>query len=386
MKIQALVFLHCSTKTQEISFMFHFQRCKSVIPSSVFLEVCAVILVLAGATAFLRAHGNNTSHNNPLNHAPLTQSPPTEQSSNKATKQPNAYTTEITEWRKARENKLRSDNGWLTVAGLYWLKQGENWLGTIPTSNVLLPKKAPATLGSLRLDGDTLNPRLHFFPVTNIPVNITKADGTPVNPILDSAQTLAFDNDNGSKPDIISIGDLSMFVVRRTTKSGLRFGIRLRDKASAARQHFKGCTWFPVKPEYRTEARFTPYAEPKTIEIENILGGLEKHTAIGTLDFTLNGKEYKLEAEQEGNKLFINFRDETSGKAGVNETYPAGRFLYAELPQNGVTVLDFNKAENPPCAFTNFATCPLPPRINWLKTKIEAGEKTHHPYEENNRH
>ncbi len=376
---------------KQLHFMFNLQRCTSVIPSSVFLELCAVVLVLAGATAFLRAHTSNapthtTSHIPTPSLPQATKQPSPKQPSNQVTKQPNDYTAEITEWRKNREAKLRADNGWLTVAGLYWLKQGENWLGTIPSSNVLLPKKAPATLGSLRLDGDTLNPRLHFFPVTTVPVSITRADGTPVNPILDSAQTLAYDDDNGTRPDVMSIGDLSMFVVRRTTKSGLRFGIRLRDKASAARLNFKGCSWFPVKPEFRTEARFTPYAEPKTIEIENILGGLEKHTAIGTLAFTLRGKQYTLEAEQEGKKLFINFRDETSGKEGANETYPAGRFLYAELPQNGVTVLDFNKAENPPCAFTNFATCPLPPRTNWLKTRIEAGEKTHHPHDDNGTH
>jgi hypothetical protein len=340
-----------------IGNFFPFILLYTVTPLALFSNLCAVALTLVGATAFLRAQ-SATKH---------TQSISTDTD----------YAKELQSWRKERESKLRADNGWLSVAGLLWLKQGENWLGSLPSNNVRLPEKAPATLGSLRLDGDSAAPRFRFFPVTNLPVTITRGNGTPVNPLLDSSQTLAFDNDNGSKPDIISIGDLSMFVVRRTDRSGTRFAIRLRDKNSEARKNFKGCSWFPAKPEYRVKARFTAYDSPRTVEIENILGGQEKHTAAGYVEFRLGNKEYKLEAEQEGDKLFFNFRDETSGKA----TYPAGRFLYSDLPQNGVVTLDFNKAENPPCAFTNFATCPLPPRMNWLKARIEAGEKTHHPHE-----
>jgi hypothetical protein len=289
-----------------------------------------------------------------------------------------AYKREIEEWRKKYEANLRKENGWLTVAGLYWLKHGENWLGTIPSSTIQLPKKAPATLGSLRLEGDTANPRIHFFAVTAVPVRVLRGNGTESNILHDSSQTLAYDDDSGSKPDVITIGELSMYVVRRTNKSGTRFAIRLKDNGSEARKHFKGNTWFAVKPEYRITARFVQYEQPKTVEIENILGGIEKHTTVGYAEFRIGKNTYTLDAEREGDKLFFNFKDETSGKA----TYPAGRFLYADLPQNGVVTLDFNKAENPPCAFTSFATCPLPPRKNWLKTRIEAGEKTHHPYDE----
>lgn len=288
-----------------------------------------------------------------------------------------AYKREIEEWRKRYEANIRKENGWLTVAGLHWLKHGENWLGSIPSSTILLPKKAPATLGSLRLEGDSANPRIHFFPVTSVPVRVTKADGTESNILHDSSQTLAFDDDLGSKPDIISIGELSMFVVRRTNKTGTRFALRLKDNGSPGRKNFKGNKWFAVKPEYRINARFVNYETPKTVEIENILGGIEKHVTIGYAEFQIGKNIYTLDAEREGDKLFFNFRDETSGKT----TYPAGRFLYADLPQNGVVVLDFNKAENPPCAFTSYATCPLPPRKNWLKTRIEAGELTHHPYD-----
>jgi uncharacterized protein (DUF1684 family) len=289
-----------------------------------------------------------------------------------------SYKQEINQWRVLYEQGLRSPKGWLTVAGLFWLKQGDNWAGSLPGNAILLPKKSPATLGSFRVDGDEQNPVVRLFPVTNVPVSITRADGSTPNLLLDSSQILTFDNDNGSKPDIVSIGDLSMFVVRRTDRAGTRFALRVRDSNSTARQTFKGCTWFPVKPAYRIEARFITYDSPKTVEIQNILGGLEKHTALGYAEFRLGKETFRLEAEQEGNKLFFNFRDQTSGKA----TYPAGRFLYADLPHNGVVTLDFNKAENPPCAFTSFATCPLPPRTNWLKVGIEAGEKTHHPHDE----
>jgi uncharacterized protein len=293
-----------------------------------------------------------------------------------------SYKQEIEQWRVLYEQRLRAPKGWLTVAGLHWLKQGDNWAGSLPTNAIVLPKKSPATLGAFRLDGDGQNAIVRFFPVTNVPVTVIRADGSKPNLLLDSAQILGFDNDSGSKPDLVSIGDLSMFVVRRTDQSGTRFALRVRDSNSMARQTFKGCTWFPVKPAYRIKASFINYDTPKTVEIENILGGREKHTALGYAEFRLGRNTFRLEAEQEGDKLFFNFRDETSGKA----TYPAGRFLYADLPQNGVVTLDFNKAENPPCAFTSFATCPLPPRTNWLKARIDAGEKTHHPFEETSKH
>lgn len=293
-----------------------------------------------------------------------------------------AYKREVEEWRKRYEANLRKDGSWLTVAGLFWLQNGENWLGSLPTSTVRLPEKAPATLGSIRITGDAANPTIHFFPVTTVPVTVRRADGSSPNLLLDSSQKLAFDNDSGSSPDVISVGELSLYVVRRTSKQGTRFAIRLKDSGSEARKHFKGNAWFAVKPEYRINARFVEYETPKTVEIENILGGIEKHVTVGFAEFRIGKNTYTLDAEREGDKLFFNFRDRTSGKA----TYPAGRFLYADLPQNGVVTLDFNKAENPPCAFTSFATCPLPPRKNWLTVSIEAGEKTHHPFDETSKH
>ncbi|MCS6808334.1 MAG: DUF1684 domain-containing protein [Bacteroidota bacterium] len=282
-----------------------------------------------------------------------------------------SYIAEVEAWRKAHEEKLRAENGWLSLVGLHWLESGDNWLGSDVSNTIRLPSQAPATLGVLRVDSDTSMPHLRFFPATNVPVVVTRADGSVVNLMVDSSHTLAFDDDRGSKPDIISVGDISLFVVRRMTKAGMRFGVRVRDKASPARMSFKGCVWFPVKPECRVRARFHEYSVPKIIDIENVLGGIERRSIVGRLEFTIQGKYCSLEVEKQGSKLFCNFRDGTSGTT----TYPAGRFLYAELPSNGRTILDFNKAENPPCAFVGFTTCPLPPRGNWLPVSIEAGEK-----------
>ena len=168
-------------------------------------------------------------------------------------------------------------------------------------------------------------------------------------------------------PDQFKVGSLKLGVIKR----GNRYGLRVRDKNSPARLHFKGLKWFPARANYRVIATFTPYDEPKEIIIMNVLGDELKLKTPGLLTFTLNGQKFELRpVVEDEKKLFIIFRDLTAGKT----TYPAGRFLYADLPKDGKVVLDFNRAENPPCAFTEFATCPLPPRQNFMKIAINAGE------------
>src|SRR6516162_5455203 len=157
-----------------------------------------------------------------------------------------------------------------------------------------------------------------------------------------------------------------MFVIQRAN----RFGIRLKDKNSATRKAFSGLKYFPVQEQYRVEARFLPYDPPKKIAVPNILGDTEEEPSPGYVEFTLSGQKCRLDPVSAGDELFFIFRDLTSGK----ETYPSGRFLYTDMPKNGEVVLDFNKAVNPPCAFTPFATCPLPPKQNHLPIRIEAGE------------
>jgi len=166
--------------------------------------------------------------------------------------------------------------------------------------------------------------------------------------------------------------DLTLFVIKR----GDRLGIRLRDTKSKMRREFKGLHWFPVKESYRIEAKWVAYAQPKAIAIPNVLNQIEEQKSLGYAIFQLNGKEHTLEPVVEGQELFYIFKDMTAGK----QTYPAGRFLYSEMPVNGKVILDFNKAHNPPCAFTPYATCPLPPKQNRLQTRIEAGELTYGHY------
>jgi len=173
-------------------------------------------------------------------------------------------------------------------------------------------------------------------------------------------------SDAEDSADQLQIAGLSISVIHR----GNRYGVRLWDPASPARQHFNGLHWFPVNEKYRLTARFVAYGKPKMIPITNVLGDTEPEASPGYVEFTLDGQRLRLEPVSEDQRLFFIFRDLTAGP----ETYPAGRFLYASPPTNGQVELDFNKAENPPCAFTAYATCPLPPRQNQLAVRITAGE------------
>ena len=267
---------------------------------------------------------------------------------------PTSYQQEIEQWRHRYEAALRADDGWLTLAGLFWLREGENTVGTGGKNSFVLPKgSAPILAGIFEFrDGTT-----SFQPAVG--ANFT-LNGQP----LGSRVTLK--PDSSGSPDVLRLKDLSMFVIQRAN----RFGIRLKDKNSATRKAFSGLKYFPVQEQYRVEARFLPYDTPKKIAVPNILGDTEEEPSPGYVEFTLNGQKCQLDPVSAGDELFFIFRDLTSGK----ETYPSGRFLYTGLPKNGEVVLDFNKAVNPPCAFTPFATCPLPPKQNHLPIRVEAGE------------
>jgi uncharacterized protein (DUF1684 family) len=194
---------------------------------------------------------------------------------------------------------------------------------------------------------------------------IVKVNGQPA-----TEADLKIDSNN-VKPDVLTVGELKLTVIKRSN----RIGLRVRHLNSRARREFKGLHWFPIRKSLRVVATFTPFEKPREMTIVNVLGDELKMTNPGLLTFTLNGRTYQLKPVVENDhELFIIFRDRTAGKS----TYPAGRFLYTDLPKEGKVILDFNKAENPPCAFTKFATCPLPPRQNFLPIKIEAGELTYH--------
>lgn len=271
-----------------------------------------------------------------------------------ASAQTAGYREEVEKWRADYEADLRQDNGWLSLAGLFWLKEGNNTFGTGSGNNIVLPPgSAPEVAGAFFFhNGET---QLHPSPSTRILLN-----GAPLH------ATAPLEPDTSGKPDRITLGWLSMIVIHR----GARYGIRLWDNHNPARSNFGGTHWFPIRESNRVIAQFTPYPQPKMIPILNILGDTEPTPSPGFATFEWKGKPCNLEPVSEDNVLFFIFKDATSGK----ETYPAGRFLYAALPRDGKVVLDFNEAQNPPCAFTPYATCPLPPKQNHLPVAIEAGE------------
>lgn len=268
-----------------------------------------------------------------------------------------AYRAEVQKWRADREARLKADGGWLTVAGLFWLKEGENRFGTGAAADIVLPEgSAPARAGVFELKGDQVTVALQ--PGVN-----GRIAGRPVS----EASTMQ--SDTSGSPDVLEMGALSLNVIKR----GDRYGIRLKDKNSPVRKGFTGLKWFDVKEDYRVEARWVSYPQPKPVRVQNVLGQTETMPSPGHAEFTLNGTPVRLDGvleEPRAEELFFILRDRTSGK----ETYGAGRFLYAGLPKAGKVVLDFNKAYNPPCAFTPYATCPLPPRQNWMPVRVEAGE------------
>jgi uncharacterized protein (DUF1684 family) len=269
-----------------------------------------------------------------------------------------AHQNEIQKWQSNRLASLTKDDGWLTLVGLFWLNEGENKFGSDAKNAVVLPKeKAPAVAGSLWLE------KGHVRLAARSGVEIT-ADHKPV-----TAFDLKDDNDDNG-PTILKLGSLLINVIKR----GERIGVRVKDTESRTRREFKGLEYFPIDSKWRIEARFEPYQPPKTIPITNVLSMTDDETSPGALAFEVDGKTYRIDPilEKGETDLFIMIADGTTGR----ETYGAGRYLYVSPPDaTGKVVVDFNKLYSPPCAFTNFATCPLPPQQNHLPFRIDAGEK-----------
>jgi uncharacterized protein (DUF1684 family) len=269
-----------------------------------------------------------------------------------------SYRREIEQWRTRRVERLRAEDGWLSVVGLSWLEPGKNAVGGGDGNRVALPAgKAPPFVGTLDRDGGAVT--FHAAPGSGVTV-----EGRP-------AVSLPMRSDADGEPTVLSVGTVFFYVIRR----GDRLGVRVKDSQSDARRDFHGIESFPVQPDWRVEARFEPYDPPREIPIPNVLGMNEPGKSPGALVFEREGKTYRLDPilEEGETNLFVIFGDRTNGK----ETYGAGRFLYAAPPVDGRTVLDFNKAYNPPCVFTAYATCPLPPSQNKLPIRIEAGEKVY---------
>jgi uncharacterized protein (DUF1684 family) len=268
------------------------------------------------------------------------------------------YRAQVQKWRDERETRLKADGGWLTLAGLFWLKEGKNRFGTSPSNEIVLPEgSAPPAAGSFEVKGEQVS------------VQLEPGVSGRLGPRSLLAGPLVMKTDRAGAPDVLELGALSMLVIER----GGRSAIRLKDRNSPVRKGFTGLKWFDVAEAYRVEAKWVAHPQPKPVRVPNILGQVETMPSPGYAEFTLAGKTLKLDGVLEdphAEELFFILKDQTSGK----DTYGAGRFLYAGLPKAGKVVLDFNKAYNPPCAFTPYATCPLPPPQNWLQVRIEAGE------------
>jgi len=267
-----------------------------------------------------------------------------------------AYRAETEAWRQAREARLRAPDGWLTLVGLVWLKPGANRFGSARDNDVILPAAAPAHAGT--------------FVVADRAVTLALEPGAALTLNGGPPRAGAFATDAAPKPDVLRAGTVSWQVIER----GDRLGVRVRDGASPARARFAGCRWYPIDPAYRVVARLAPNARAADIVVPDASGGKQTLKGTGTLELALRGQTVRLDPMLDGddeNDQMIVFRDATSGR----DTYGGGRFARALRQKDGTFVVDFNRAYAPPCAFTPYATCPLPPPQNRLKVAIEAGER-----------
>lgn len=266
-----------------------------------------------------------------------------------------AYTQEIQKWRQQRVERLTKASGWLSLVGLDWLKDGRNTLGSAQDNDIVIPT-APAHLGTIVLSGAKANIVLD-----------AKAGAT-----IDGAAKLESEllDDAHEKPTAVAFGTTNFYLIKREDK----YGLRIKDSEAPTRKQFAGIDYFEIDPSWRVEAKWEPYDPPHEVDEPNVIGQMDKVIVPGAAVFERDGQTIRVEPviETPGDtELFLVFADKTSGK----ETYGAARFVYSEPPKDGKVIIDFNKAYNPPCAFTPYATCPLPTAQNRLKARVTAGEK-----------
>jgi uncharacterized protein (DUF1684 family) len=268
-----------------------------------------------------------------------------------------SHANEIETWHQDRLASLQEEDGWLTLTGLAWLEEGESACGSDPKSPVVLPPASAAQVGTFYVAGK----KVEFAAAPGVAVT---SDGQAVGRL-----TLA--DDASGAATLLKVGSVTFHVIRR----GERLGVRIKDSASPVRAGFRGIETYPVSADWSLEAHFEPYDPPKPVLIASAAGTVEDTPSPGAVVFQVPGGEtYRIDALPGGEgELFLVFGDKTNG----HETYGGGRFLYASLAADGKVALDFNKAYNPPCVFTPYATCPLPPRQNRLGLLIRAGEKNY---------
>jgi uncharacterized protein (DUF1684 family) len=267
----------------------------------------------------------------------------------------NAYLQEIERWHAQRIERLTAPNGWLSLAGLEWLKPGANRIGSARDNDIVLAK-APAHLGTITwADGGTLS------------IALDATDGVTIDDATGTRAVLR--DDSHANPTTVAFGSVHFIAVDR----GGRKGLRVRDSEAETRTRFAGIERFRVDDTWRIVANWVPLDPPYSLATGTVIGTIERYPAPGRAVFERDGKRFELYPVLEApgdRQLFLIFTDATSGK----ETYGAARFLYADMPRDGKIVLDFNKAYNPPCAFTPYATCPLAPPENRLDVRVTAGE------------
>ncbi len=281
---------------------------------------------------------------------------------------PFGYAEEIETWQGERSASLQAADGWLSLVGLHWLEPGENTFGSGEEDDLVFPAGTPGRMGTVRLEGGAVT----LTAAEGAGLGIAVAEGGEPEPV-EPGVSVPLVVDTAGEPTVVEQGSLSFHVIER----GGRYGLRVKDPEGPARRGFVGLEFYPVDPAWRVAARLER-EEGMTVAIPNVLGQVEDVRAPGVLVFRApGGEELRVTPMQgaPGEALFVVFGDETNGRG----TYGGGRFVYADPPAEGsdVVVLDFNRAYNPPCAFTPYATCPLPPDENDLDVLIEAGEKSY---------
>jgi uncharacterized protein (DUF1684 family) len=280
-----------------------------------------------------------------------------------------SWQADLATWRTEHSAELLKPDGWLSLVGLEWLEPGDNAFGSAPDNKIHLAAGSPAHLGILRFEKET---------VTLLP----PADGFPRELLLEAApaksQALHVVADEDKLSEHLTIGTLTMYVIRRQA----RFALRIRDSRSPAILGFHGLKWYAPDDNYLVTANWTPYKNPKTITLTTLVGTTYDQPVPGVAEFSIGGRTYRLEPVLEDpavSRLFFVLRDTTS----ATTTYSACRFLYTGFPSNGLDnpgqlVLDFNRLENPPCAYTPYSTCPLPPPGNRIPIALPVGEQRYH--------
>ena len=259
-------------------------------------------------------------------------------------------------WRQEMEDNLRSEYSWLSLFGLYWLQEGDNFIGSRAGNTILLPDRFPKQVGVIHLKAGEVS----IAPLEGHAFTINQTEN------FDNEQLLRADV--SGKADIVNIDDFRMMLVVRNGQTA----IRAWDPQSVVRKEFKGRLWFDINYDFRIEAEIINYEPAKTVLIDDILGFQQAGKMDASLQFILNGESLNLDAQRlSSGAYYVIFSDQTAG----NDTYNSGRYMVTEIAEDDKLIIDFNRAYNPPCVFTNFATCPLPRPENILSIPIEAGEK-----------